>query len=144
MRVPADVASPPGTKVPTVLITDAKRRLSLYLVFACTVLGAGAQVLMKIGASNMDHPTLAAKLLSMIANPPLLAGYCLYGLSTVLLVLALRHGQLSILYPVIALTYVWVSILSVAIFHERMTPLKIAGVAIIVIGVAVLGRTSKS
>ena len=37
----------------------------------------------------------------------------MYGVSTVLLVLALRHGELSLLYPVFAMTYVWVTILSV-------------------------------
>jgi multidrug transporter EmrE-like cation transporter len=60
--------------------------------------------------------------------------------STVLLVLALRHGQLSLLYPVFAMTYVWVTVLSVLVFHESMNPYKIAGIVIIVGGIAVLGR----
>jgi drug/metabolite transporter (DMT)-like permease len=41
---------------------------------------------------------------------------------------------------VIALSYVWVTLLSVLIFHETMNPQKLIGVAIIVVGVAVLGR----
>lgn len=60
------------------------------------------------------------------------------------MVFALRDGELSILYPIIALTYVWVTILSVLFFHESLNPLKLAGVAIVVAGVAVLGRGSKS
>jgi multidrug transporter EmrE-like cation transporter len=47
---------------------------------------------------------------------------------------------LSILYPVIALTYVWVTALSVMIFDESMNAFKMLGVALIVCGVAVLGR----
>jgi multidrug transporter EmrE-like cation transporter len=79
----------------------------------------------------------------MITNVPLVAGYSLYGISTVLLVLALRDGQLSILYPVISLTYVWVTFLSLFFFKESMNPWKLLGVLIIVAGVTVLGRDKK-
>ena len=77
----------------------------------------------------------------MLTNVPLFAGYCLYGLSTLLLVLALRDGELSLLYPVIALTYVWVTVLSFVMFHETVNPFKMAGIAIIVTGVVILGRS---
>ena len=115
------------------------RRQSLALVFACTVLGAAAQILMKTGANQMTH----AGLLGMLTNLPLVAGYALYGLSTFLLVLALRDGELSLLYPVIALTYVWVTMLSVTAFHETVNPFKIVGITVIVVGVAVLGRSRR-
>jgi len=78
--------------------------------------------------------------MAMLLNPALFAGYSLYGISTILLVLALRHGQLSLLYPVFAMTYVWVTILSVVVFHESMNPYKLAGIAVIVGGIAVLGK----
>ena len=76
----------------------------------------------------------------MFTNLPLFLGYCLYGVFAGLLVYALRYGELSILYPVIALTYVWVSIISVVMFHESMNLMKVVGVILIVTGVAVLGR----
>lgn len=112
----------------------------MSLVFCCTILGAAAQVLMKIGLS---HPVQSG-LLGYVTSLPLLAGYCLYGLNTVLLVFALRDGELSILYPIIALTYVWVTILSVVLFHETMNFFKVAGVAVVVIGVAVMGKRRSS
>lgn len=114
----------------------APRRQPVALVFCCTILGAAAQVLMKTGANAMAHPGL----LGMITSVPLMGGYCLYGLSTLLLVLALRDGELSLLYPVIALTYVWVTILSFLIFHDAINPWKLVGIALIVIGVGVLGK----
>jgi uncharacterized membrane protein len=116
------------------------RRRSVSLVFGCTLLGAAAQILMKTGANHLPHPGLIA----MITNVPLMAGYCLYGISTLLLVLALRDGELSLLWPVIALTYVWVTVLSFLIFHDRLNPFKVAGIVIIVIGVTVLGRGGKT
>ncbi len=80
----------------------------------------------------------------MLTNVALLAGLSFYGVSTVLLVLALKDGELSLLWPVIALTYVWVTLLSLVIFHDRVNPIKLAGIAIIVAGVAVMGRGQKS
>ncbi len=112
-------------------------------MFCCTLIGAAAQVLIKSGANTLTHPTLWSTILAMLTNLHLITGYSLYGVSTVLLVMALRDGELSILYPVIALTYVWVSILSVAVFHETMNVLKVAGIAAIVAGVAVLGKGGK-
>ncbi len=96
-------------------------------------------MLIKSGAGGLTH----ANPLGMLTNLPLLAGYSLYAISTVLLVLALRGGELSILYPVISLTYVWVALLSVFILNETLNPFKLAGVAVIVAGVAVLGRNGK-
>ena len=114
-------------------------RRAIGLVFCCTVIGATAQLLLKTGANHLVHPNL----LGIITNFALMAGLSLYGVSTVLLVLALRDGELSLLYPVIALTYVWVTLLSVIVFHDRVNPIKLAGIAIIVTGVAVLGRGQK-
>ena len=112
----------------------------MVLVFVCTILGAAAQMLMKIGLGHLSHPGLMGYMTSL----PLLGGYSLYGLNTVLMVFALRDGELSILYPIIALTYVWVMILSAVFFHESMNPFKLAGVAVVVAGVAVLGRGGQS
>ena len=115
------------------------RRQPVGLVFCCTILGAAAQILMKSGANHMTGPGL----LGMATNLPLMAGYCLYGISTLLLVLALKDGELSLLYPVIALTYVWVTVLSFLIFNDSINPWKLLGIVLIVTGVAVLGKGGK-
>ena len=120
------------------------RQRSLILVALCTIFGAAAQVLIKLGANALPHaPGLIPTILSMVMNPYLFFGYSLYGVSMVLLTLALRHAELSLLYPVIALTFVWVAILSVAVFHEQLSPLRVAGIATVVLGVGVLGRSGK-
>ena len=120
--------------------TEAARRRSVALVACCTILGAAAQILMKHGANHLANHGLLDFVLATLRNLPLMTGYTLYGVSTLLLVLALRDGELSLLYPVIALTYVWVTALSFLIFHETVNPYKIAGIVSIVVGVAVLGR----
>jgi multidrug transporter EmrE-like cation transporter len=93
---------------------------------------------MKIGMTHF-HPAP----LALITNYPLVAGYTLYGINTLMLVLALREGELSMLYPIIALTYVWVTLLSYLILKEPPNFYKNLGIATIVLGVAVLGRGGK-
>jgi len=125
--------------------TAEQKRRSILLVVASTFISAVAQVLIKTGANRIGpHPGFMTTLVSLVLIPSLFAGYALYGVMTVILVIALRHGELSVLYPVIALSYIWVAILSVLIFHESMNGFKIAGIALIIAGVAVLGRGSEA
>lgn len=129
-----------ATSSPEVHVPDpAKRRQAILIVICCTLLVAMAQYLIKLGANHLSQAGLVATLIGIFTIPPLFAGYCLYGVFTVLFVYALRHGELSILYPLIALGYVWVTITAVVAFHETMNPLKITGLVVIVAGVAVLG-----
>jgi drug/metabolite transporter (DMT)-like permease len=118
--------------------TPFLRNKSVLLVFICTILGAAAQILMKMGSAHMQH----FDVVKVLTDWQLFSGYALYGINTLLLMLALRDGELSKLYPIIALTYVWVTVLSAYFFHEELTFWKLAGIAIIVAGVSVLGRAS--
>lgn len=123
------------------------------MVVGCTILGAAAQMLIKMGTTMMpplfdpaqgsalyQAPEIAWKILS---NLPLFGGLACYGLSTILLVLALRYGELSVLYPIIALTYVWVTMLSVGFLGESLNIFKFLGLVFIVLGVGVLGRKDR-
>jgi multidrug transporter EmrE-like cation transporter len=127
----------------TPLASDTARRRSFMLVFCCTLVGAAAQMFIKTGANNLAQPGFIGAVLGMLTNPMLFTGYALYGFNTLLLAVALKDSELSLLYPVIALTYVWVSILSVGLLHESMNVFKFAGISAIVFGIAILGRGSK-
>ena len=120
--------------------TVKQKRRSLFLVIAFTVLAAAAQVLIKLG-TNLLKPSLSVT--GVLTDFPLLGGLALYGLGAAMMVVALRHGELSLLYPLISLSYVWVAILSVVIFGETMNPYKIAGICVIIAGVAVMGSGAR-
>jgi len=123
-------------KVPVTASTVGQKRRSLLMIVVFTLLSAAAQVLMKFGTNYLKlHPSF----MGVLTDTPLIAGLALYGVGAVLMVLALRHGELSVLYPLISLSYVWVAILSVVVFGEIMNPYRIAGVCVIMAGVAVLG-----
>jgi multidrug transporter EmrE-like cation transporter len=122
---------------------------SIYMVLGCTVFAAAAQVLMKFGANHAmpqmslsDYTTWMPFAMALLGNYPLLLGYCVQSGNALLLILALRDGELSMLYPIIALTYVWVNLLSMYFFHEHINVWKALGIALVIGGVALLGRAS--
>lgn len=124
---------------------------AFLLVFSCTLIGAVAQILMKTGSAQVgSHVSLTDVLrspalivsffLGVLKNVRLFAGYCLYGVNTFLMALALKGRELSRLYPIIALTYVWVTVLSLFLLAgEHMNFFRSIGIAFIVGGVSVLG-----
>jgi drug/metabolite transporter (DMT)-like permease len=128
------------SKVPVTTSTAAQKRRSLVLIVAFTLLAAAAQVLFKFGTNRLlGHTSLVA----ILTDVPLIGGLVLYGLGAAMMILALRHGELSVLYPLISLSYVWVAILSVVIFGESMNPYKVGGICVIMAGVGVMGMGSQ-
>jgi multidrug transporter EmrE-like cation transporter len=136
-----------ATAIPTP--TARRSNKSVYMVLGCTVFAAAAQVLLKFGATHAmpqmnpaDPSTWMPFLTALLGNYPLILGYCAHSGNALLLILALRDGELSMLYPIIALTYVWVNLLSMYFFHEHMNVWKALGIALVIGGVALLGRAS--
>ena len=113
---------------------------SIGLIILSTVSGAVAQILLRFGADAIE----GANLIGIITNVPLIGGYACLAMNVVLVVLALRGGQLSILYPIVALTFVWVAILSPMYFQDATSIPKIAGLTLIVAGVSFIGAGSRS
>jgi len=139
--------SPTVEKAPD---TRFARSRSFLLVFSCTIIGAFAQILVKEGTEHLARislgdvihdPTLFFRFaLEIASNFKLFCGYCLYGVNTFLMALALKGRELSRLYPIIALTYVWVTLLSLFVLpDEHMNFFRSTGIAFIVGGVSLLG-----
>jgi multidrug transporter EmrE-like cation transporter len=135
----------------TALPIDTGAKKSFALVFACTLIGALAQILVKLGTVDLGahitlgqvahDPALFVKFcFGIISNGKLFAGYCLYGVNTFLMAMALKGRELSRLYPIIALTYVWVTFLSLFVLPgEHLNLFRSLGITLIVIGVSILG-----
>jgi multidrug transporter EmrE-like cation transporter len=116
-----------------------KPRLAVALVFLCTILGTAAQILMKQGSQTPNADGPIGMFLAIFTNRDLFIGYVLYGLSTVMLTVAFKFGELSVLYPIIALSYVWVTALSVTVYGEQLNFFKTLGLLSVMAGVAVIG-----
>jgi multidrug transporter EmrE-like cation transporter len=121
--------------------TPAQRRNALLAVACATIIQTVAQLLIKQGTNQLGpEATLLDAAKGMFTVAPLFFGFALYGLVTVIMVFALKHGELSMLYPIMALGYIWVPIASVIFLQEPISAAQIAGICVIVGGVAVLGR----
>jgi len=105
----------------------------IVVALSCAFLGAIGQLLFKLGSASVTLNPL-----TWLANWEVMGGLALYGVSAILFIGALKHGNLSILYPLIATSYVWVTILSVLILGEARSLLNWIGLLILVAGVALI------
>ena len=67
------------------------------------------------------------------------SGFVIFALGAAAMVLAYRYGELSVLQPLNSLTYVFSQLIGVFVFSERVSAVKLLGVAAIVAGVALIG-----
>ncbi len=107
---------------------------AIGLVILATLTGAFGPILLKKASSKK-----LSRINSLMTNHPLFGGVALYALGTLLFVPALKGGDLSVLYPFVSLSYIWVSLLSVKYLGEKMNKFKWAGIALIIIGVTFIG-----
>jgi drug/metabolite transporter (DMT)-like permease len=105
----------------------------LLLTALAAFIGSIGQLEFKQGANNLQFDI---KLL--LTNYHLIAGLVVYALSTVLYVYALNKENLSILYPIIATSYIWTLIFSKVFLKEPVGLTSWAGVFFILLGVALI------
>lgn len=72
----------------------------------------------------------------------LLAGFALYGCGALLMMLAMRFGELSVLHPMLSAGYILSILLGALVLGEGVTANKLLGIAVITAGLVCLS-TSK-
>ncbi|HJN56967.1 MAG TPA: EamA family transporter [Candidatus Woesearchaeota archaeon] len=107
---------------------------AIGLVSFATLIGAFGPILLKKASAKK-----LSKISSLIRNYHLFGGVFLYAMGTILFIPALKGGDLSILYPFVALNYIWVSLLSVKFLGEKMNSMKWIGILLIILGVSFIG-----
>ena len=111
---------------------------AMLLILFTTLLTSSAQILYKLGI-----PSLKFDLMSIITNYYLLGGLVLYGIGAILMIISFRGGEVSVLYPIIATSYIWVSILSAYFLGEHMNSFRWIGVFIIIAGILSISYGSR-
>lgn len=107
----------------------------ILLTLLCTLITSTAQILWKFGAKK-----ISLDFYLLITNYPLIIGFILYFLGSILLMMAFKGGDLSFLYPLFALSYIWISILSPKFFPtDSMSLVKWFGIFFIIMGVSLVG-----
>lgn len=117
----------------------ATSRGAMLLVLFSTFFTAFGQIFYKKASMRLD-----ASIAHQLANYPLFAGVMLYAAGAAMLLIALKYGELSVLYPIYAMNFIWVSILSPRFFPtDSMNAFKWLGVLSVVVGVSLIGRGSR-
>jgi drug/metabolite transporter (DMT)-like permease len=126
---------------------------AVVLMLLCTGFTAFGQLFMKkgsgVGYDNMLNLVFAQDIITTIgtlfSDPVLLGGVFvvlgifLYALAAFLNIASLKGGELSVLFPVFATNYIWVSLLSAYALNEPMNVWKWLGVLGIVLGISLIG-----
>jgi drug/metabolite transporter (DMT)-like permease len=109
---------------------------SMLLVFAASILGSFGAVFMKLGAAKLNKSILSFLSFELAAGVSLFLG------SSVFYALGIRGGQLSVLYPMVSLGYIWTLVWARLFFGEAFTKQKFMGLGLILLGVVFVGLGS--
>jgi multidrug transporter EmrE-like cation transporter len=111
---------------------------SVLLVFVASVIGSLGMAFLKMGSAHLTRS------LGSFLNPRLLLGIALFLVSSVFYAWGIKgkDAQLSVLYPMVALGYVWGLLWAKLFFNEALTKQKFMGLGLILLGVGLVGLGS--
>jgi len=109
----------------------------MALVLGGSVIGSIGAVFLKSGAMAIKRTWS-----SILYNWKLAMGIVTYLLSSVLFVKGMSHGELSVLFPMVSLSYICSLVWSKLLFHEKVTRAKLFGIGMILVGIVCLGLGS--
>jgi multidrug transporter EmrE-like cation transporter len=110
----------------------------MLLVLVASFIGSFGAAFLKSGAEQLHKGWL------YLFNWRLALGVALFLLSSYFFVLGIRPpGELSVLYPMVSLGYIWTLLWSRIVFKEPFTRGKFIGLFLIVAGVFFVGLGSK-
>jgi drug/metabolite transporter (DMT)-like permease len=107
---------------------------SMIWVTSGSFIGSFGAVLLKAGAVRLERNWI-----SILTNWRLGAGVLVYVISALMFMRGIANGELSLLYPLVALGYVFTMFWSRIFFGEPLTKMKFVAMFVILAGVAMLG-----
>ncbi len=115
----------------------------LYFLFIASVISALGQVMLKYAMVKHGQINFTFQgLVSLLAEPRLLLALPLYAVAFLMWLHALSKVPLSTAYPMLAITYAIVPILSLVFFGELIKQPQIIGIGLVLAGVVMIGRTA--
>jgi multidrug transporter EmrE-like cation transporter len=119
---------------------------SFLLILTGVLLNAAAQFLLKagvhrMGAIGLNWSALVSAGWRIAAEPYIYGGLACYVVSVVVWILALSRVPVSVAYPMLSIGYVVTAVAAWAFLGESVTPLRLVGIGIIIIGVFIVARS---
>ena len=146
MRTSLMVEEKELTSVPATSARAQSSSLWLWSALGAVLLGSAGHLLIKLGLTLGASHAGAGLVMRMghyLTQPWVIAGLAIYAAGTVLWVYAVSQKHISFLYPLTALTYAIVAVGGRFFFGETISAGRWTGIAVVVIGVAMLQLSDK-
>ena len=119
---------------------------SFSLLMTGVMLNAGAQLLLKAGTNSVgvfefSRDNIVPIGWKLATEPHIVGGLACYVISVVVWVMALSRVEVSVAYPLLSVGYVVNAVAAYYLFGEAVTPLRLAGIAVIIVGVCLVTRS---
>jgi multidrug transporter EmrE-like cation transporter len=120
--------------------------VSFSLLMAGVMLNAGAQLLLKAGTNSIgvfefSRDNILPVGWKLAFEPHIVGGIGCYVISVVVWILALSRVEVSIAYPMLSVGYVVNALAAWYLFGEAVTPMRIVGIGVIIVGVYMVARS---
>ncbi|MFZ1770777.1 MAG: EamA family transporter [Caldilinea sp.] len=132
----------------TQVINGRKQIMTVAIgyILVSVIAGAIGQITLKYGMTQTGQITLSLQdivptLFKVFTNPFIIGGLALYVGGTVFWLAALSRVDLSFAYPFASLSYVVMLTASWLLFNENITPLRLAGTLVVMLGVLLISRS---
>ena len=120
---------------------------TIPIILLGVLLNAAAQLFLKAGthatgpiALSIDN---AWSLLWRLAfNPMIFLGLSCYVISVAAWIIALSRVDVSYAYPMLSIGYVVSAVAAYYLFGETLSPMRLAGIFVIILGVYMISRTA--
>jgi len=118
--------------------------MNIILILLSVLLNCAAQLLIRKGMlveGEVGMQNMLSHVGSMITNVWLWGAMICYALSIFLWMSVLSKVEVSYAYPFLSVGYVVSAIAGYALFNENLSPIRIAGIIVICIGVILISRS---
>ncbi len=106
-----------------------KKVLTAFLIMVfSTLFTAGGQIFLKLSSAEISLNWLS------LLNLNLFLGFVVYGIATFTMLYAFKLADLSLMYPLISLSFIWVLLIGYFLFNEPITLLKTTAIIFIMAG----------
>lgn len=113
--------------------------MNIYEVILLTLIAAlissFAQMMFKRSVKKIDN---IHHMIGLLKNKGVLIGLAGYFVGFLLYITALSGGQLSVVYPIFASSFIFVTLISATLLKEKITVLRALGVLLVFIGISIV------
>ncbi len=119
---------------------------SFSLLLTGVLLNAAAQLLLKAGTNSVGAFEFSLDNVlpigwKLATQPHIAGGLGCYVVSVMVWIMALSRVEVSIAYPMLSIGYVVNALAAWYLFGEAVTPMRLAGIGVIILGVCLVARS---